>query len=85
MRRSWIPWCYSTDSFLVIGLMGAEGAGEVISRPLSIIFGKLWGTGQVPEGWRKANVTSVFKKSKKRDAGNYRPVSFPSIPGKVMA
>ncbi|GAB0208061.1 mitochondrial enolase superfamily member 1 [Grus japonensis] len=43
-----------------------------------------WRTGEVPEDWRKANVTLVFKKSKKEDPGNYRPVSLTSIPGKVM-
>jgi len=38
----------------------------------------------VPEDWRKANVTPVFKKGKKEDPGTYRPVSLTSIPGKVM-
>ncbi|GAB0206992.1 mitochondrial enolase superfamily member 1 [Grus japonensis] len=53
-------------------------------QPLSIIFERSWRTGEVPEDWRKANVTPVFKKSKKEDWGNYRPVSLTSIPGKVM-
>jgi len=38
----------------------------------------------VSEDWRKANVTPVFKKGKKEDPGNYRPVRLISIPGKVM-
>jgi len=38
----------------------------------------------VPEDWRKANVTPVFKKVKKEDPGSCRPVSLISIPGKVM-
>jgi len=37
----------------------------------------------VPEDWRKANATPVFKKGKKEDPGNYRSVSLTSIPGKV--
>ncbi|XP_064909576.1 gamma-1-syntrophin isoform X3 [Columba livia] len=57
---------------------------EVIAGPLSIIFAKSWETGEVPEDWRKANVTPVFKKGKKEDPGNYRPVSLTSVPGKVM-
>ncbi|GAB0181060.1 mitochondrial enolase superfamily member 1 [Grus japonensis] len=39
---------------------------------------------EVPEDWRKANVTLVFKKGKEEDSGTYRPVSLTSIPGKVM-
>ncbi|PKU27723.1 rna-directed dna polymerase from mobile element hypothetical protein [Limosa lapponica baueri] len=55
---------------------------DVIAKPLSIIFERSWRTGEVPEDWRKATVTPVFKKGKKEDTGNYRPVSLTSIPGK---
>ncbi|RMC05184.1 hypothetical protein DUI87_18368 [Hirundo rustica rustica] len=41
-------------------------------------------SGEVPEGWKKANITLVFKKGKKEDPGNFWPVSLTSIPGKVM-
>ncbi|GAB0183596.1 mitochondrial enolase superfamily member 1 [Grus japonensis] len=57
---------------------------DVIAVPLSIIFERSWRTREVPEDWRKANVTLVFKNGKKEDPGNYRPVSLTSIPGKVM-
>jgi len=43
-----------------------------------------WRTGEVPEDWRKTNVTPVFKKDKKDDPGNCRSVSLTSIPGKMM-
>ncbi|PKU45797.1 rna-directed dna polymerase from mobile element jockey- hypothetical protein [Limosa lapponica baueri] len=58
--------------------------GDVVAKPLSIIFGRSWRTGEVPEDWRKANVMPVFKKGKKKDPGNYRPISLTSIPRKVM-
>jgi len=57
---------------------------DVIAEPLFIIFERSWRTGEVPEDWRKANVTPIFKKGKKEDPGNYRPVSLTSIPGKMM-
>ncbi|GAB0175916.1 mitochondrial enolase superfamily member 1 [Grus japonensis] len=57
---------------------------DVLAMPLSIIFERSWRTGEVPKDWRKANVTLVFKKGKKEDPGNYRPVSLTSIPGKMM-
>ncbi|GAB0179879.1 mitochondrial enolase superfamily member 1 [Grus japonensis] len=57
---------------------------DVIARPLSIIFERPWRAEEVPEDWRKANVTLVFKKGKEEDPGSYRPVSLISIPGKVM-
>jgi len=57
---------------------------DVIAEPLSTIFERSWRTGEVPEDWKKANVTPIFKKGKKEDPGKYRPVSLTSILGKVM-
>ncbi|KGL77054.1 hypothetical protein N309_04477, partial [Tinamus guttatus] len=57
---------------------------EVIAKPLSIIFERSWRMGEVSEDWKKANVRPVFKKGKKEDPGNYRPVSLTSVPRKVM-
>ncbi|GAB0177485.1 mitochondrial enolase superfamily member 1 [Grus japonensis] len=57
---------------------------DVIARLLSITFEMSWKTEEVPEDWRKANVTLAFKKGKKEDPGNYRPVSLTSIHKKVM-
>jgi len=57
---------------------------DVIAEPLSIIFERSCRTGDVPEDSRKASVTPIFKKGKKEDPGNYRPVSLTSIPGKMM-
>ncbi|KFV86063.1 hypothetical protein N308_15375, partial [Struthio camelus australis] len=57
---------------------------HVIARPLSIILERSWRSGEVPEDWKKANVTPVCKKGKKEEPGNYRPVSLTSILGKVM-
>lgn len=47
------------------------------------IFEKSRKSGDIPEDWRKANVSPIHKKALKVAPGNYKPVSLTSIPGKV--
>ncbi|PKU44059.1 rna-directed dna polymerase from mobile element jockey-like [Limosa lapponica baueri] len=55
-----------------------------VTKPLSIIYQQSWSTGEVPDDWRVANVTPIYKKGRKEDPGNYRPISLTSVPGKIM-
>ena len=57
---------------------------EVIAGPLARLYEHSWCSGEVPEDWKRANVVPIFKKGKKEDPGNYRPVSLTSIPGKLF-
>ena len=55
-----------------------------VAEPLGLIFQKSLAEGAVPDDWRTANVTPIFKKGSKSSPSNYRPVSLTSVPGKVM-
>ena len=57
---------------------------EVLQLPLKNMFTRFMVNGEVPSSWKVGNITSIFKKAKKMDASNYRPVSLTSIVCKVM-
>jgi hypothetical protein len=57
---------------------------DVISGPLTKVMQALLRDSIVPEDWRIANVTPIFKKGRKTDPGNYRPVSLTSVSCQLM-
>ena len=52
--------------------------------PLCILFNKSLQEGKIPDDWRTANVTPIYKKGKRSEVGNYRPVSLTSQISKLM-
>lgn len=57
---------------------------EELLEPLCIIFTSSLREGKVPEEWKEANITAIFKKGDRKEAGNYRPVSLTSVVCKIM-
>lgn len=54
---------------------------SLIMRPLLVIFERLWCLGEVPEDWKKANVTPIFKNE---DLGNYELTRLTTVPLHVI-
>ena len=57
---------------------------SIIKKPLQIIFEKSLTEGKIPNIWKNANVTVIFKKGENGKAENYRPISLTSVPGKLI-
>ena len=64
--------------------MYLKNIAPATSKPLTEIFNQTLSTGILPDDWKKARVSAIFKKGDKCMAGNYRPVSLTSVLCKVL-
>ena len=58
--------------------------GNELAFPLKLVFTNSIVNGIIPNDWKVANVTPIFKKGSKSDPGNYRPVSLTCVVGKLL-
>ena len=61
-----------------------EELATVLTGPLTVFFQNTLKEGTLPNDWKEAQVTPLFKKGDKSSPGNYRPVSLTSVVCKVM-
>ena len=55
-----------------------------LALPITIIFNKCLAERAVPYDWKLSNVTAIFKKADKTDAGNYRPISLTCLLCRIL-
>jgi hypothetical protein len=55
-----------------------------LSFPLSLLFSKLFLMSALPDIWKTAIITPIYKKGPSSDASNYRPISLTCIMCKLM-
>ena len=59
-------------------------SAEIVAPSLTQIFNKTISTIIFPTDWKLARVTPIFKKGKKDDMNNYRPISVISVVAKIF-
>ena len=57
---------------------------DCVADPITMLLKKSVDQGVLPNDWREAIVTPVFKKGAKSNAENYRPISLTSVVCKVL-
>ena len=64
-------------------MMLKELAGD-FAEPIAALFNMSINDGVLPEDWKTAFVSPIFKKGAKNIAGNYRPITLTCILCKVL-
>ena len=59
-------------------------AGDSIISSLWSVFNTSVTCNTVPATWKAANISALYKNDDETDKHNYRPISLPRVPGKLM-
>ena len=59
-------------------------AGDTCLPFITNLFNRIYTTSSFPTPWKKAYITTLYKKGAKNDPANYRPISITSCFGKVF-
>ena len=57
---------------------------DELAPSFALLYQSSLNSGSVPQDWRSANVTPIFKKGERYRPENYRPISLTSVPCKVL-
>jgi len=75
------PTSCGPDGYPVVLLRNTIGS---LSQPLSHMFNSFISVGKIPDSWKTAHVTPIYKKGPSSDPANYRPISQTSIYCKLL-
>jgi len=67
-----------------IRLLFLHNTAEEVAGPLTMILKNSLAEGILPHVWKRANISPIYKKGARNEAGNYRPVSLTSVICKIL-
>ena len=57
---------------------------DIMSKPIALLLNRTVEEGVIPNDWKRANVSPIYKKGSRNHASNYHPISLTSIVCKLM-
>ena len=61
-----------------------KDVGDIITKPLTMIFNSSLMNGVFPDIWKIVRITPIFKSGAKNDVNNYRPMSVISVFSRIL-
>ena len=61
-----------------------KDAAQEVAKPIANLINLTFSTGEIPQEWKEAKVTTIFKSGEKDDINNYRPISVLPLLSKIM-
>ena len=61
-----------------------KDVGDIITKPVKMIFNSSPTNGVFPDIWKIARITPIFKSGAKNDVNNYRPISVISVFSRIL-
>lgn len=61
-----------------------KSCADAFSEVLSVIFTSSYSSCKIPDAWRLAQISPIFKKGSRSEPGNCRTISLTSIPCKLL-
>ena len=61
-----------------------RNTSEEVANPFTQIFNKSITESELPYDWKQANISPIYKKGARNEAGNYRPISLTSVVCKML-
>ena len=61
-----------------------KDAAQEVAKPIANLINLTFSTGEIPQEWKEAKVTPIFKSGEKDDVNNYRPISVLPLISKIM-
>ena len=63
------------EGFDRIPLRVLRTGATILSKPLSVLFHKIYETKEIPEQWKLSKIIPLHKKGDRHEVSNYRPIS----------